>query len=145
MDCILQAAVTHIPSSPVGNEATWTQTFSHNSISPVSSEAFGSCPVFAGTIQLGMPIPGPQQGKQVVDRHPPPDPAVPKRDLMSRALSKQRLGFSGKSTDMGGTSAPCIIILMKELSSSLSLPAESEDASYVLVLEQRPRKCKRSC
>lgn len=92
-----------------------------------------------------MPIPGPEQEKQAVDGHCPPDLAVLDRDLTPRPVPKQQLGSSGKSTDVGGTSAPWIIVLMKELSSSLSLPAESEDASYVLVLEQRPSKCNRGC
>lgn len=38
-----------------------------------SSKAFGSCPVLSGTMQLGMPSPGPEQEKQVVDGNSLPD------------------------------------------------------------------------
>lgn len=91
----------------------WTQTFSHITDSSVWSEAFGSCPVFAETIQLGMPIPGPEQEEQAVDGCPPPDLAVPDRDLTPRAVPKQRLSSSSKSPDveeqvLGGASTPWI-------------------------------------
>lgn len=92
-----------------------------------------------------MPIPRAEQEKQAVDGHPSPDLAVPGTDFTPRAIPKQQLGSSSKSSDVGGTSAPSTTALMKELSISLSPPAESEDGSYILVLEQRPSKCNRGC
>lgn len=93
----------HIP--PRGNEAPRTQTCAHNTVSSGSSKAFGSCPVFSGTVQLGMPSPVPEQEKQVVDGHSLPDLDVSDADLTLRAVPKQWLGPSGESTDMEGTSA----------------------------------------
>lgn len=51
-----------------------------------------------------MPSPGPEQEKQVVDGHSPPDLDVSDRDLTPRVVPKQWLGSSGKSTDIEGTS-----------------------------------------
>lgn len=36
-----------------------------------------------------MPIPGPEEEKQAVDGRPPPELAVPDRDLTHRAVPKQ--------------------------------------------------------
>lgn len=73
--------------------------------------------------------------------HPAPDPAVPSTGGMPSALPKQQLGSSNSATDTAERNE-CLLnhCAYEELSSSLSPPAESEDASYVLVLEQRPSK-----
>lgn len=43
-----------------------------------------------------------EQEKQAMDGHPPPDLAVPRRDLMPKALPKQCLSSSGSAADPAG-------------------------------------------